>query len=67
MKTPSTEALEALDVLLNITNNDRLNNSLRRMLVEFLLYNKNGLPTDFEQIIEDFDVLSEFLHKIGNG
>lgn len=43
---------------------DRLNRGLRKMLIDYLQYNINGLPVDFEELLADLYWLTELLDEI---
>jgi hypothetical protein len=49
---------------LTVVPPDRLNRGLRKMLVDYLFYNIEGLPTDFEELLSDFYWLTDLLDEI---
>ena len=49
---------------LTVVPADRLNRGLRKMLIDYLFYNLNGLPTDFEELLSDFYWLTDLLDEI---
>jgi hypothetical protein len=60
----SEQALSSFMQFLSIVPPNRLNSGLRKMLIDYLFYNMDGLPTDFEEMLSDFYWLTEFLDEI---
>jgi hypothetical protein len=60
----SEETLASFKQFLSIVPLNRLNRGLRKMLVDYLFYNIDGLPIDFEELLRDFYWLTEFLDEI---
>lgn len=58
------EVLSGFKQFLNIVPAQRLNRGLRKMLIDYLFYNINGLPTDFEETLSDFYWLTDLLDEI---
>ena len=56
--------LSTFKQFLNVVPAQRLNRGLRKMLVDYLFYNINGLPTDFEETLADFYWLTDLLDEI---
>ncbi|WP_199118125.1 hypothetical protein [Pedobacter sp. ASV28] len=66
-ETPEEKVLKLLPNLkrfMDAISPLRLNISLRKMLVDYLLYNINGLPTDAENVLSDFYWLTDFVDEI---
>ncbi|WP_410220236.1 hypothetical protein [Pedobacter sp.] len=63
-----TSVSDALNTLFKTRSPVKLSMSLRKMLVDYMLYNANGLPVDFEEVVGDYYRLNNFLdHVINNG
>ncbi len=58
------QKLSSFKQFLSVVPPDRLNRGLRKMLVDYLFYNMEGLPVDFEDLLNDFYWLTEFLDDI---
>lgn len=56
--------LESLQTFLETVPAYRLNKGLRKMLIDYLFYNIEALPVDFEELLGDFYWLTNFLDKI---
>lgn len=59
-----SSVLAGFKQFLSVVPAQRLNRGLRKMLVDYLFYNINGLPTDFEEILSDFYWLTDLLDEI---
>jgi hypothetical protein len=57
-------ALSSFKQFLAIVPPNRLNSGLRKMLIDYLFYNIDGLPIDFEELLTDFYWLTSFLDDI---
>ena len=64
MKQPNENAIAALALLLSDANIPRLYKCLVRMLIDYLFYHTEGLPTDFENMLDDLEKLLSFLAVI---
>ncbi|MCJ0742144.1 hypothetical protein [Pedobacter montanisoli] len=63
-----TSVNDSLNTLIKTRSPVKLSMSLRKMLVDYTLYNANGLPLDFEEVVSDYYRLNNFLdHVINNG
>lgn len=49
---------------LDLVPAERLNRSLRKMLMDYLFYNQSGLPNDFEELLTDLYWLTDLLDEI---
>jgi hypothetical protein len=56
--------LDGFKQFLSIVPAERLNRGLRKMLIDYLFYNIDGLPTDFEETLTDFYWLTDLLDEI---
>jgi hypothetical protein len=63
-KEKVSKLLPDLQRLMDAISPLRLNISLRKMLVDYLLYNINGLPTDAENVLSDFYWLTDFVDEM---
>lgn len=61
---PSDAVLSTFKQFLSVVPAQRLNRGLRKMLVDYLFYNINGLPADFEETLADFYWLTDLLDEI---
>jgi hypothetical protein len=59
-----THVLNNFKQFLSVVPAERLNRNLRKMLLDYLQYNINGLPIDFEELLADFYWLTELLDEI---
>ncbi|WP_199140905.1 hypothetical protein [Pedobacter sp. ASV12] len=66
MKKPNENVLAALEALLGDARPGRMYQSLTRLFIDYLFYNANGLPVDFENMLDDLERLLRFLAIIGN-
>ncbi len=55
---------EAFKQFLDVVPANRLNRNLRKMLTDYLFYNMDGLPLDFEELLLDFYWLTDLLDEI---
>jgi hypothetical protein len=60
----SPALLSGFKQFLTVVPAQRLNKGLRKMLIDYLFYNINGLPTDFEDTLTDFYWLTDLLDEI---
>lgn len=60
----SEQVLDHFKQFLTVVPPKRLNRNLRKMLIDYLFYNINGLPTDFEEALNDFYWLTALLDEI---
>lgn len=60
----SESLLTEVENLLAYPNLKRLNRNLRKMLMLYLSYEKDGLPLDFEDFMTDLYLLYEFLDRV---
>jgi hypothetical protein len=58
------QLLDNFKQFLSVVPAARLNRNLRKMLLDYLQYNINGLPVDFEELLADFYWLTELLDDI---
>lgn len=56
--------LKSFQTFLDTVPAHRLNKGLRKLLVDYLFYNLQGLPTDFEELLGDFYWLTHFLDEL---
>ncbi len=64
MKKPNENTVAALEELLGDARPGRMYQSLTRLFIDYLFYNANGLPVDFENILDDLERLLRFLAAI---
>ena len=60
----SPNILTRFKEFLTVVPAERLNRGLRKMLLDYLSYNINGLPVDFEETLSDFYWLTDLLDEI---
>lgn len=60
----TTPILTGLQTLLETVPAYRLNKLLRKLLIDYLLFNIEALPIDFEELLGDFYWLTNFLDKV---
>lgn len=56
--------LNSLQTLLETVPAYRLNKLLRKLLIDYLLFNIETLPVDFEELLGDFYWLTNFLDEL---
>lgn len=64
MKKTNENALAALEALLGDARPGRMYQSLTRLFIDYLFYNANGLPVDFENMLDDLERLLRFLAAV---
>ncbi|MEE1946936.1 hypothetical protein VRU48_17550 [Pedobacter sp. KR3-3] len=61
MKKTNENAMAALEALLSDARPGRMYQSLTRLFIDYLFYNADGLPVDFDNILDDLERLLRFL------
>jgi hypothetical protein len=56
------EMLLELSKLLAGKDISKINQSLRRVFFDYMRYQKEGLPTEFDEILNDVETLHEVIH-----